>query len=89
MPPRQSRTSHDGRGCRRTPSYASVGRTPELVLAVIDMVLGGADEPVPPDQRDDVQAVRTELAARGKIEIYAAAVARLVPSDGAATGSPA
>jgi AcrR family transcriptional regulator len=59
--------------------YASVGRKPELVLAVIDMVLGGADEPVPADQRDYVQAIRTEPTARGKIEIYAAAVARLIP----------
>jgi AcrR family transcriptional regulator len=59
--------------------YASVGRKPELVLAVIDMVLGGADEPVPADRRDYVQAVRDTPTARGKIEIYAAAVARLVP----------
>ncbi len=59
--------------------YASVGRKPELVLAVIDVVLGGADEPVPADQRDYVQAIRREPAARGKIAIYAAAVARLVP----------
>jgi AcrR family transcriptional regulator len=59
--------------------YASVGRKPELVLAVIDMVLGGTDEPVPADQRDYVQAVRTEPTALGKIEVYAAAVARLVP----------
>lgn len=59
--------------------YASVGRKPELVLAVIDMVLGGTDEPVPADQRDYVQAVRAEPTALGKIEVYAAAVARLVP----------
>lgn len=59
--------------------YASVGRKPELVLAVIDMVLGGADEPLPADQRDYVRAVRNTPTARGKIEIYAAAVARLVP----------
>ena len=59
--------------------YASVGRKPELVLAVIDMVLGGTDEPVPADQRDYVHAVRTEPTALGKIEVYADAVARLVP----------
>jgi AcrR family transcriptional regulator len=59
--------------------YASVGRKPELVLAVIDTVLGGGDEPVPAEQRDYVRAVRAEPAARGKIEIYAAAVALLVP----------
>lgn len=59
--------------------YASVGRKPELVLAVIDMVLGGADEPVPAEQRDYVLAVRTEPSALGKIRVYAAAVALLVP----------
>lgn len=59
--------------------YASVGRKPELVLAVIDMVLGGADEPVPADQRDYVKAVRTEPTALGKITVYARAVATLVP----------
>jgi len=59
--------------------YASVGRKAELVLAVIDMVLGGADEPVPADQRDYVQAIRDEATARGKIAVHAAAVARLVP----------
>jgi len=59
--------------------YASVGRKPELVLAVIDMVLGGADEPVPAEQRDYVMAVRTEPSALGKIKVYAAAVAMLSP----------
>lgn len=59
--------------------YASVGRKPELLIAVIDMVLGGADEPVPAEQRDYVQAIRTESTARGKIAVYAAAVAQLVP----------
>ena len=48
-------------------------------LAVIDTVLGGGDEPVPAEQRDYVRAVRAEPTARGRIEIYAAAVARLVP----------
>ena len=61
--------------------YTSVGRKPELVLAVIDTLLGGADQPVPnAEQRDYVQAIRVEPTARGKIEIYAAAVALLVPT---------
>jgi len=59
--------------------YESVGRKPELVLAVIDMVLGAADEPVPADQRDYVVALLREPSALGKIRIYAAAVALLVP----------
>ena len=60
--------------------YTCVGRKPELVLAVIDTLLGQGDLPIPAEQRDYVQAIRSESTARGKIEIYAAAVARLVPS---------
>lgn len=59
--------------------YASVGRKPELVLAVIDTLLGGEEQPVPAGERDYVRAVVSEPTARGKIEIYAEAVARLVP----------
>jgi AcrR family transcriptional regulator len=58
---------------------ASVGRKPELVLAVIDTMLAGTDEPVPAEQRDYVLAIGSEPTAAGKIEIYAAAVARLIP----------
>ena len=60
--------------------YASVGRKPELVLAVIDMVLGGAEEPLPADRRGYVVEVRGEPSALGKIKVYAAAVAKLVPA---------
>jgi AcrR family transcriptional regulator len=59
--------------------YVSVGRKPELVLAVIDMVLGGTGEPVPAEERDYVLAIRNAPTAREKIGLYAAAVARLVP----------
>ena len=59
--------------------YVSVGRKPELVLAVIETVLGEGDQPIPAERRDYVRAIRGEPSARGKIEIYAAAVARLVP----------
>ncbi len=59
--------------------YASVGRKPELVLAVIDMVLGGADEPVPAEEREYVRAIQRERSAPGKIRVYAAAVAIVVP----------
>ncbi|MEZ5184913.1 MAG: helix-turn-helix domain-containing protein [Candidatus Nanopelagicales bacterium] len=55
--------------------YTAVGRKPELVLAVIDEVLGGAAA----EQREYVQVVRRQQSARGKLEVYAAAVARLVP----------
>jgi AcrR family transcriptional regulator len=59
--------------------YASVGRKPELVLAVIDGVLGSSDEPVGLEEREYVKAIRRTPSARGKIEVYAGAVGRLVP----------
>jgi AcrR family transcriptional regulator len=59
--------------------YASVGRKPQLLLAVHDMALAGADEPLPAEQRDYVLAVRAAVGARAKIEVYAAALGRLLP----------
>ena len=45
--------------------YASVGRKPGLVLAVVYMVLGGADEPVPAEQRDYVRGRPSGVVLRG------------------------
>lgn len=59
--------------------YASVGRKPELAVAVVDMVLGSSDEPVPALERDYVQAVRAAATARDKVAIYARALRTLVP----------
>ena len=59
--------------------YASVGRKPELVLAVIDQVLASSDEPVDVEEREYVKEIRRAGTARAKLEIYAAAVGRLVP----------
>lgn len=60
--------------------YASVGRKPELLLAVVDMVLGGTDEPVGAEERDYVRAIRAAATAEGKIAVYAAALGRLMPT---------
>lgn len=60
--------------------YASVGRKPELVLAVVDMVLGGADEPIPAEQRDYVRAIRAASSSEEKIAVYAAALAKMMPT---------
>ncbi len=59
--------------------YASVGRKPQLLLAVHDMVLGGADEPIPAEQRAYVVAVREAVGARAKLATYAEAMERLLP----------
>ena len=59
--------------------YTSVGRKPELAVAVVDMVLGSADEPVPAQERDYVRAVQAARTGRDKLGVYAAALRTLVP----------
>lgn len=64
--------------------YAAVGRKPQLLLAVHDLVLGEMEldssaKPVVADQRRYVRAVRAEATAAGKIRVYADALARLLP----------
>lgn len=59
--------------------YSSVGRKPELLLAVHDMELAGGPDPVPALERDYVRAVREAPTARLKIEVYAAALAEVLP----------
>lgn len=59
--------------------YASVGRKPQLLLAVHDMVLGTADEPVPADERDYVRRIRAAATAEDKIQRYAEALGDLLP----------
>jgi AcrR family transcriptional regulator len=59
--------------------YASVGRKPELLLAVHDMALAEGDAPVPTDQRAWVSAVRSAPTLVAKIETYTAALSRFLP----------
>lgn len=58
--------------------YASVGRKPDLVRAVIDMVLA-ADEPIPAADRAYVLQIRAAEGAEAKLATYAAALAALLP----------
>lgn len=60
--------------------YASVGRKPQLMLAVIDVVLGEGNDPVPAEQRDYVRAIRAAESAADKIHVYAAALGRVLPA---------
>lgn len=60
--------------------YASVGRKPQLLLAVHDMELARAEEPLVAEQRDYVQAIRAEPSAAAKIELYSQALGRVLPS---------
>lgn len=59
--------------------YASVGRKPQLLLTVHDMVLGSTDEPIAAEQRDYVVAVRAAAGAHAKLTTYADALGRLLP----------
>ena len=59
--------------------YASVGRKPQLLLAVHDMILGSSDEPVPAKERDYVRRIRHATTAEAKIRIYVGALADVLP----------
>lgn len=59
--------------------YASVGRKPDLLRAVIDDVLGEGRGEVPATQRLSVEEVRAAVGARAKLTAYAAALSRVQP----------
>lgn len=59
--------------------YSSVGRKPQLMLAVIDATLADSDHPVAADERDYVRAVLAEPTARRKLTTYAEALGRVMP----------
>ena len=59
--------------------YASVGRKPQLLLAVHDMVLGSADEPSLPSSATTCAAIRAASGARAKLTTYAEALGRVFP----------
>ncbi len=59
--------------------YASVGRKPQLLLAVHDMILGSSEEPVPAEERGYVRRIREASEPEDKIRLYADALADLLP----------
>lgn len=59
--------------------YATVGRKPQLLLAVHDMLLAGEDTPVEAAERDYVKDIQAASTAADKIRIYTDALARLLP----------
>ena len=60
--------------------YTAVGRKPQMLLTVVDMVLASSAHPLPADERDYVRAVREAGSAIAKLTTYAAALARLMPT---------
>lgn len=63
--------------------YATVGRKPALLRAVLEAAISGTDDPVPALQREYVARTRAAPTARGKIAAYVegmvAVQARLAP----------
>jgi AcrR family transcriptional regulator len=59
--------------------YETVGRKPQLLLAVHDMELAGTAAPVEVEQRDYVKQIRAAPDAAAKITTYAEALGRLLP----------
>ena len=54
--------------------YATVGKKPALFRLLIEMAISGKDRPVPAEERDYVQAIRSETDSAAKLRIYAAAL---------------
>jgi AcrR family transcriptional regulator len=59
--------------------YASVGRKPQLVLAVVDDILGEGRGPVPAAQREYVGRMLATDGLAAKLRVYADAMGRLQP----------
>lgn len=57
--------------------YAAVGKKPALFRLLIETATSGGDRPLPPEERDYVQAIRAEKDAAQKLRIYAAALRRI------------
>lgn len=54
--------------------YATVGKKPALFRLLIERAISGKEGALPAEERDYVQAIRTEPDAAGKLRIYAAAL---------------
>ena len=62
--------------------YAAVGRKPALLRAVVETAISGRDHAVAAEDRDYVRAVRAAVTAGEKIDVYAAALARMASRTG-------
>jgi AcrR family transcriptional regulator len=59
--------------------YAAVGKKPALFRLLVETAISGEDEPIRPEQRDYVQAIRAEPEAANKLRIYAGALCKIYP----------
>lgn len=60
--------------------YRSVGRKPQLMVAVIDQILGSSDQPLPAEERGYVRAIRAASTAEEKLRVYADALGVVMPA---------
>jgi AcrR family transcriptional regulator len=59
--------------------YAAVGRKPSLFRLLVETAISGSDRAVPAEGRDYVRAIRKEVNAARKLQLYAAALRRIQP----------
>lgn len=59
--------------------YTTVGRKPAVLRELLEGAIAGADHTVPAERRDYVRRVRAAATAGEKIDIYAAALAEMLP----------
>jgi AcrR family transcriptional regulator len=59
--------------------YATIGRKPQLLLAVHDMELAGGRASVDVEEREYVRKIRATTGAAEKIAVYADALGQLLP----------
>ncbi len=57
--------------------YASIGRKPDLLRVLVETSISGVDRAVPADERDYVQQISRQPAARDKLAVYASALAAI------------
>lgn len=68
----------DAAGVHLDTLYATVGRKPEILLALVESALSGGSEPVPAEERDYVRLIRAASSAGEMIDLYAAAVTAIL-----------
>ncbi len=59
--------------------YATVGRKPALIRAVVEAAISGTGQAVTAEERDYVRRIRAADSAVAKITVYAAALAEMAP----------
>lgn len=69
----------NGAGVNVDTLYATVGRKPDLMRAVVESAISGEDRAVPAEERGYVRAILAAESAEEKLRIYAFAVAEMAP----------